>query len=73
VQQRIRHLDDDNRGFQSWIIHFSALVLGILGKLNSIRMGTSLSAAQIALYIFQILLVDLIMVSGWFIILASYF
>jgi len=52
----------------SWIIHFLALVLGILGKLNSIRMGTSLSAAQIALYIFQILLVDLIMVYRLYIV-----
>jgi len=52
----------------SWIINILATVLGILGKMNSTRIATSLSVAQIALYIFQILLVDFIMVYRLYIV-----
>jgi len=52
----------------SWIIHILSIVFYVLEKTSSTRIATSLYAAQIALYIFQVLVVDFIMVYRLYIV-----
>lgn len=49
---------------QSWINRILSVVWSIVGKMDSTNIAIPVQAAQVALYVFQVWVADILMVSG---------